>query len=137
MKTAQLEQECRTYALYLIRQDPSPYVVAKYTDYHQRFPGFESGGFDRFLVRWSARGPFLARLADSYASRFRKGAAVRKKLVLTLALLESSSPAFEQLDRPGRGGLVALAYHAAVYAITLLLSTLLLLPIDLLSRGRR
>ena len=102
MDMLQLERECRTYTRYLIGQTPSEYVVEKYMDFHRKWDALaalKSDRFDQFLVGLSARRPFWARLADSYASRFRKDSAVRKKLVLTLALLECAPPSFEKLDR--------------------------------------
>jgi len=55
MNTAQLERECRSYARYLIGQAPSAYVIGKYRDFHQETDSAALDGFDRFLVRVSAR----------------------------------------------------------------------------------
>jgi len=49
------------------------------------------------LAAWGA--PGLA-LADAYAARFRRGSLLRRKLVLVLALMETTAPAFETVDRP-------------------------------------
>jgi hypothetical protein len=129
-----LEQECRTYARYLTGRSPEPYVVAKYLECHAvcgaRVAPADS--FDRWLTEASARGPFRARLADTYASRFLKQAAVRRKLVLMLALLECSPRSFASLDAAGGGGLpgtfVSLAFGAALYAGVLALAVLVFLP---------
>src|ERR1043165_7161766 len=83
-----LERECASYTQYLAGRAPPPYVVKKYLDSHQKIgPPMEIARFDAVLVSLSARGPMWARLADSYASVLRKDSAVRKKLVVTLALL--------------------------------------------------
>jgi hypothetical protein len=136
MNQNRLEQECSTYRRYLIGQDPDPYVVRKYIEYHAQYATKvePSDPFDRFLTEISARHPFWARLADTYAGRFYKHAAVRKKLVLMLALLECSPGSFEALDDVGRGGIPAallrLAWQAAVYAGALMMAVLLFLPVQ-------
>ena len=134
----QLEEECRTYTRYLIGQMPSEYVVAKYLDFHRKsdtLGALKFDRFDRFLVRVSARGPFWARLADSYASLFRKNSALRKKLVLTLALLECAPPSFEKLDKTPGGGMlgvvVRLGFGAMQYALSLVTSFAIFTPVHL------
>ena len=146
MNKAQLERECRTYTKYLIGQAPTPYVIEHYLDFHEKSdvmgtPKFDR--FDQFLVAVSARGPLWARLADSYASVFRKNSTVRKKLVLTLALLECAPPSFETLDRVDGAGqlgaIIRLGWAAAQYALTLVASFTIFTPVRLgiaLSSGR-
>ena len=134
--TSDLERECRSYTRYLAGQTPSRYIIEKYLDFHQKI-GFqgESDRFDRFLLKVSARGAFAARLADTYASVWNKKSPLRKKIVLTLALLECSPPTCEMLDRvPAGGTLVAglrLAAAGICYAGCLLLATALFAPIRL------
>jgi hypothetical protein len=142
MHMLQLERECRSYTRYLIGQAPSPYVIAKYRDFHQRI-GFDEGGegpFDRLLLPVSARGPVWARLADSYASVWYKNSSVRRKLVLTLALLECSPPSFDMLDRcPSRGpagAALRLTFGAAVYACSLFAGIIVFAPVHLWTKVR-
>jgi len=147
MNTVQLERECRTYTRYLIGKAATPYVVEHYLDFHQKSDVTEALKFDRFdryLVRVSAWRPFWARLADTYASVFDRNSAVRKKLVVTLALLECTPPSFEMLDRIDRGGplgaAVRLGLGAARYALVLIVSFAIFTPVRLclvLSSGRR
>jgi hypothetical protein len=147
MNTVQLERECRTYTRYLIGQAPTRYVVEHYLDFHQKSEVMESlklDRFDRFLVGVSAQRPFWARLADSYASVFHKNSAVRKKLVLTLALLECAPPSFETLDRIDGGGplgaAIRLGLGATQYALILIVSFAVFTPVRLgmaLTSGRR
>jgi hypothetical protein len=129
----QIECECRTYSRCLIGQDPSSYVIGKYRNFHQQLENeLALDRFDRFLIAVSARSPFWARLADSYASLLRKNSGVRKKLVLTLALLECTPPSSAALDRvPGGGPLGAvfrLGLGAIQYAFTLLLAAIIFTP---------
>lgn len=136
MSPGSFERECRAYARYLIGREPSPYVVAKYGEFHDQCAAkvAPADRFDRFLSDLSSRGPFWTRLADVYAGRFARQAAVRKKLVLMLALLESSPGSFEYLDGVDGGGALRvwlrLATRAAQYSASLALALVLLLPVN-------
>ena len=128
-----LERECRSYAQYLTGQTPNQYVIDKYLDFHQKFGAHQRiQRFDLFLLRISARGPFCARLADSYASIWRKDSVLRKKVVLTLALLECTPPTFETLDHVPAGGWIGavlrLGVGATSYALTALMAAAFFLP---------
>jgi hypothetical protein len=132
----QLGRECRTYTRYLIGQVPSAYVIEKYRNFHQQSETpLALDRFDRFLIGVSARTPFWARLADSYASLLRKNSGVRKKLILTLALLECTSPSFETLDRVPAGGPVSAALRLGLgvtqYVFTLLVAAMIFTPVRL------
>ncbi len=133
-----LDRECRVFTRYLIGQQPTAYVLAKYADYHRAsaaMADLAADRFDCFLVSMAASGPILARLVDSYTARFYKGSAVRKKLVLLLALLECSPPSFQYLDAADSAGTAAIVFRmlaqAGLSAIALLVSMLLFLPIHL------
>lgn len=143
MDLRQLEQECQSYTRYLIGQPASAYVIAKYKDFHQKIGVCEGAGrFDRFLLSASARGPLWARLANTYATRWRKRSPVRRKLVLTLALLECAPPSFETLDRcpagGGFGAILRLGLGALGYACSFFAATILFAPIHLwMTAGER
>ena len=136
MNQRQLEQECRSYARYLIGRTADDYVVRKYLAYHEqnRTAITPSDPFDRFLINLSARGPWWACLADVYASRFHRYSALRKKLVLTLAVLECSRDSFWYVDAAGAEGLLRvlgrLSWSASVYLYTLAVAILLLAPVQ-------
>jgi len=136
MDTVQIEQECQSYARYLAGCAPTPYVIAKYLDFHQKMGNDPTGDrFERLLVSVSARGPLWARLADSYCSIWRKNSLLRKKLVVVLALLECAPPGFEMLDRCPPGGpfgtVFQLGWGACGYACSLFAGTALFLPMRL------
>lgn len=129
----QLERECQTYVRYLCGQNPSSYLTEKYLDFHQQNgAGLELDEFDRFLVRFSSRSLLCARLADSYARVFRKESAVRKKLILVLGLLECAPDTFQKLDRVPAGGFLGgvflLAVSSAKFILSVIASTIILLP---------
>ena len=135
MSAAQLDRECRTYTRYLIGQLPNPYIVTKYREYHRitgTFAALRNNRFDRLLVGLAARSPFLARVTDIYASRFRKDALLRKKLVLLLALFECSPPACDYLDTTDPMAWLRLTWSAVRYVALLLVGVIFLLPVQLL-----
>jgi hypothetical protein len=138
----ELERECRIYARYLSGQAPSRYIVEKYQDFHQKI-GLRAGEdrFDRFLVSLSSRGATWVRFSDTYASFWRRNSALRKKLIVTLALLETTPPTFEILDRVPRGGrigaVVRLGAGALKYALTLFVATALFTPIRVYMTARK
>ena len=134
MNQAQLERECRVYTLYLTRQSADAYIIGKYVECHATGRVADPrDSMDRALVDLSARTPFWARLADTYASRFHKHSTLRKKVVLTLALLECSPATFEYLDGVDAGGTAGtfarLAWSAVAYAGALVLAALVFLPV--------
>ena|SRR5579871_4979983 len=131
-----LERECRSYSHYLAGQAPTSYVIEKYMDYQNNIAAMEpSDRFDALLVSFSSRGPLCARLADSYASIWRKGSLLRRKLVLTLALLECTPPTFATLDRPPVSGwtptIARLAVDAGCFAGSVAVSVALFAPIHI------
>jgi hypothetical protein len=137
MNKDQLNRECRTFARYLIGQAPDAYVIAKYVECHGEVGRIveSSDRFDRFLTTVAAQGPFRARLADAYASRFLKYGSLRKKMVLTLALLECAPGSFEYLDgvNPGgfRGTIVLLTCQVLRFSCCLLLAIPIFLPVQI------
>lgn len=94
-----LDRECSVFCRYLIGQTPSPYVVAKYGDYHRRAAVEDTPArIDRVLLAVASLHPATVRPADAYARIFRPGSVLRKKLILLLAVLESCAPSDERID---------------------------------------
>jgi hypothetical protein len=106
MQPEKLRAECQTFAQYLIGQQPSAYVVSKYLQAHMVTPELNETRhqFDAFLLEATSAWPHLLCLVDPYSSAFAKTALVRKKLILLLSILETSSPSHEVFDAPDRGG---------------------------------
>jgi hypothetical protein len=77
---------------------------------------------DDVLTAVARRGPAFARLADAWAGVLARNGTLRRKLVLLLAILESTGETSSKVDTPDRGtslGFVAgLAGRVMLFAAT-------------------
>ncbi len=140
----QLDQEARVYTKYLIKQAPSPYVIEKYRQAHLRSPNVHQAlenPFNELLVKLSSKGPFWARLVDSYATFFLRNALVRKKIILLMAILESSAPTYQAFESPESKNplviIVLLGLRGAGFVFSLFIALLIFLPLRLLYPHKR
>jgi NADH dehydrogenase len=139
-----LNKECEALSYYLIRQHPNAYVRGKYLEAHQVNLELQAGHrnmFDRLLLAIAVKSIWLAKMADSYASIFSRGCLLRKKIVLLLAILESTTPTFPYFDLPQSGGrgflLFRMLGQGLLFAAAFIVSTLLFFPLNLLGRLSR
>ena len=141
-----LTRECSAWSRYLVDRAPSAAVIARYLDAHEQ--GIVEGSnscstFDRALVRLALIAPFFARLCDVHARIFRRAGLLRRKLVLTLALLESDRQSHARVDETSaksRLGLgMALCVWLLRFALLVGLGACLFLPLRLVCGifGRR
>ncbi len=144
MSAKGLEAECGVFARYLADASPDDAIVAKYVEAHRVRPELEARDrFDRALLALARAGPLATRLADAHARIFARGSALRRKLVLVLAILETSPSSFEKIDDSGTGpgafAFARLGLHGLRAAVVLALGAAILLPVQLVLRlgGRR
>lgn len=138
MWTRTLDDECRAFTHYLIRQSPTDYVLHKYQAAHRiglpLDPGLGSR-FERFLVAFSLLHPLATRLVDVYTSVFQRGTLVRRKWVLLLAVVETCFPTFAYFDAPDTRSATAFylraAWNVLAFCLALCLALVLLAPIQL------
>jgi hypothetical protein len=143
-KEASLGRECRVFFHYLCNLRMDPYIVTKYCEAHRKTPTYTSSpGFDHFLVEFAARRSSFTRMADSYTRFFAPRSTLRKKLILLVAILESSplgSTFLDTVDSENRWLLgVRLLLQGTRFVANLALGTALLLPCHLvhtLIRGK-
>lgn len=142
MKRELLIRECQVYTRYLVGMAPSVYMIEKYLDFHtwhplETVPGSQ---FDSILLTFSRWHPWATALADTYASRLARASALRRRLVLTLALLECSPPSFPHLDSPSVKGTAATItwglMQSAGYVLRFLMALLLFGPLHWFAGGR-
>lgn len=88
-----LRRECAAFSGLLTGNTRTAGVEAKYISAHAATPHLldpPAEAVDAMLVRAARRGPVSLRCADMYARFFRPGGALRRKLVLFLAIAESA-----------------------------------------------
>jgi hypothetical protein len=136
-KTAtRIDGECLALGRYLFGQDVSEYVRDKYGA-ASAVLGLEkdNGSFDRLLVSLAVRHPLLARPCDAYARFFAPQGALRKKMVVLLAIAEVTPPTFRALDVADSGGrflfFVRTMRKGAGMVLSLLPALIVLLPLQL------
>jgi hypothetical protein len=135
-----LQRECTLFCCYLARQKPTNYIIAKYADGH-RFNGLSDlqtlEKIDRFLLSIARASTFTTGIADAYARLFYNEAALRKKLVLLLAILESCAPThyfFDIADRAGKMRFyLSLIRNGMLFVLNLFISLVIIAPFHFLS----
>jgi NADH dehydrogenase len=131
-----LESECRLFVRHLVGLEANPYVIGKYVDAHRVVAGLAPASrFDRMLLGFARSSRITLALADAYAAVFAKASALRKRLVLTLALLETSAPYYERIDAAAggtpTGAIIRLAGRGTFAAFMLAFGTIVVLPMRL------
>jgi hypothetical protein len=130
-------RECDVFTRYLCGLPPTSYVARKYAHAQDRNPAYAAtASFDRFLIRFARLHPIATKLADVYSRLFAPASVLRKRLILLLAILESTTFSDAFLERVDSSSKVVIASQGAwrgfVLLIALLLSLLLLLPCRML-----
>lgn len=96
--------------------------------------------FETLLVTLARQGRLLTRLVDAYTRVFHRRARVRVKLVVLLAILECGPPGADRVDGPvssSRARFLLGAFgHALLFAVTLGVAAVLLLPARVLLARR-
>jgi hypothetical protein len=138
---AVLASECDAFCRYLAGLPADPYITAKYVEAHRVYAVEAASGHrpdERLLVRLASHHPVLATLADGYASVWARKGLLRRKLILTLALLEVRAATAPAVDVPSRGtvlGLLArLGVMSAGFVVSVAIGSLAFGPVML---GRR
>ena len=135
-----LRREAACFSRLLCGIEISPRASDAYVEAHAHVDGLSCGNaFQRLLIRHASRGVFFARMADGYARFFDKHGPLRHKMVLLLAILESTPPSHPLLDAPVGGSFVPAVIRlvaAGLRAVACIaLGTLLFTPLRLITRG--
>lgn len=129
-----IDRECDAFTRHLIGEAPDEGTRAAY---HRAVAAVSSlvpaGRTDRAVLAFARRGTVAARLADSWAALFFRSSALRKRLVLLLAILESRAPTCQAIDRPAGGSpgaaMALLAARGLVAVLVLLAGSVVMLPV--------
>jgi hypothetical protein len=124
------------FTRHLLGRAPDEYIRAKYAAAHAHMPTLTAGdAFDEALIAFARMGPVCARLADSYAAVMEPAAALRKKLVLLLAILETRPPFHKAIDAPPGTGLrmwASLLAKGLGAAVSLVAGAFVFMPVRLI-----
>jgi hypothetical protein len=137
-----LDKECRTFSRYLLGSEPTDYILRKYRSGHESIPfrsRSQQSTFDSRLVVFAGKGKVRARMSDAYARMFFPHGTLRQKLVLLLAILETSPTSYAPLTRGGRGSTQAIwdiTVSLTGFGLSLLGALLVLGPKHMLTRIR-
>ena len=113
-----LARECLILTRYLSGSDPTAAVVDAYQRAHVLgVVGARLARFDRLLTALAGRHPSLTRVVDSYATALARTSTLRRKLVLLLAILESSWPVCETIDLVSATSAAGVAWQIVVAAL--------------------
>jgi hypothetical protein len=137
-----IKQECERFTQYLLDGPVYPYAVRKYVQAHQVCDDFSTGdAFDLFLVRAARVHWVVTKAADGYARFFAPRTLLRKKLVLLLAILETSSPSSRFLESavimPLPLLLLRLAVRGLLSTLSFTAAVVVFLPAQLILRRAR
>lgn len=95
------DAECRTFVRYLLDASADSYTLATYRDAVARMPALAPrSAFDDLLLARARHGGLWTRLADAYASLLARDSALRRRLVMVLAILETRAPFHQHIDAP-------------------------------------
>jgi hypothetical protein len=137
---ATIDREAEVFTRHLVGEVPNEYVRKAYreaTIARGLASDEDFSPFDRATLRLARRGALWTRFADSYCALFHRHGALRRKLILLLAILEHTAPYSERFDRPAVRGPVGsslvLMLRGAGSVLSLMAGTALLLPARLLS----
>jgi len=134
LRMIQLARECETFCRYLIRNQPTDYVVRKYQEYHStKIQLFEAVSlFDRSVLKFARLHPATTLLVDAYCRWFCRHSVLRRKLFLTLAILECCAPSYREIDSVVTGGkpkqMALMVLRVAMALVVHVVSVVALLP---------
>jgi nucleoside-diphosphate-sugar epimerase len=140
------DEECRVFTQHLLGRDPDEYVTATYRAAVAGLPVLSADGrFDEALLAFARIHPLGAKIADAYASLFLRAGALRKRLVLLLAILETRPPFSQAIDQAVGGSLpvllLRLGARTAAALASLVAGTLIFTParivLTMMGKGAR
>jgi len=130
---AELRRECEVFCRLLADRPPNDSVIGSYVRGHQRIPYLAAPGptgGERLLLAVARWGRLPARLADTYSRFLHPISPLRQKLVLLLAILESTPPYHTRLNTAEVGSLAGVGARLVLRGlgfVALLVSSVVLL----------
>jgi hypothetical protein len=134
---AALAREARVFGRYLVGREPDDAHVARYVAASRtHFPG-PLAADDAAVLAWVRRHPWSIGMLDGAAGLLRPGGALRSRILLMAAVLEST-PEFADHFLPRQVGPLALVARVGVAGTIAVLNALVGAPLyALVARGGR
>ena len=140
---ATTDRECDVFTRYLVSQPPTDYIRKQFEmglRARNLANDAEFAAFDRKTLQFARRNVYFSRVADSYCAIFHRHGALRRKLILLLAILEHAAPTAARFDQPRNCGSIAIVTNLLLvgmcFVLSLLVGILLLLPFHLFLRNQ-
>jgi hypothetical protein len=134
-----LGRECRVFSRYLVGGAPSDYVLSRYREGVRALglerPGPGADPVEPALLRVGALHPALTRLADAYSRVRLPESLLRRRLVLLLAIQESTAASRGALTTEGPGGPGRSVLRLLPQGVATVLATAVSLPLFLVLRA--
>jgi hypothetical protein len=137
------ERELVIFTRYLTNLAPTEYVRKQYCmSLLDRGLAEEAefSAFDRLTLGFARRGVLFARFADAYCAIFRRRGAMRRRLILLMAILEHTAPYSDRFDRPAPRSAIGLCavvvLQSIQFALCLMIGGTLLLLAHVISLYR-
>jgi NADH dehydrogenase len=141
VQRATLARECRVFSRYLASQEPTAYIREQYQAAavaRELANPEEFSSFDRKTLWLARQSIVLTHLADTYCVVFHRNGALRRKLILLLAILEHTAPTANRFDRSTNRGSISVTAHllraGLVFGLSLIVATILFLPLQIASQ---
>ncbi len=116
-----MASECRAFARHLTDAEPTEYVMRCYErlllSAHLPEP-IASALIERALLAAGRSGGLMLRIADAYACVFRPRSALRRRLILLVAILENSPSSASYMNSGDEGSFVAVGLRMIVSTAT-------------------
>jgi hypothetical protein len=132
-----LARECALFCRYLADVEATPDIIRAYRRAHE-IDGLKmqaSTPMDHALLRLASGGTTRARLADAFAGPVAPGSALRRKLVVLIAILESRGGSAGHIDHATSGSRLGWIAATALYGFGWLLrfavAAVLIVPLRL------
>ena len=141
-ETEELRNECRQFTHYLLGQYPDAYVLGQYLRLQPAAMKHvqSHAPVDTVLLRTARSSLRGLRIADAYARIFRPRCLLRRKLILTFAILENSGAFYARFTSGASSSLPLAAVRVAVsvmgFALALTASLFVIAPLTVLA-GRK
>ena len=132
------KSELVVFTRYLTNMVPTEYVGEQYRMAllaHNLARDADFSAFDRLTLNLARRGVLCTRFADAHCAIFRRHGAMRRRLILLMAILEHVAPYSDGFDRPIPrsiiGSCAGLLLQGVQFTLSFLMGAALLLPAQL------